>query len=86
MGVFPIGFDGTDVNSIDVNADKTLVAVSDDRGSLCVYKFPCTKNSQDCRRIGGHSEHVTRVRFYEDPQNKENGRIITSGGMDRTYI
>lgn len=86
MGIFPIGFDGTDVNSCDANADRSLIAVSDDRGSLNVYKFPCVRNTQDCRRIGGHSEHVTRVRFYENPNDKENECIITSGGMDRTYI
>ena len=86
MGVFPIGFDGTDVNSVDCNNNLSLVAVSDDRGSLNIYKFPCTKNTQDCRRIGGHSEHVVRARFYENPLDKENECIITSGGMDRTYI
>jgi len=44
------------------------------------------KMSQECRRIGGHSEHVVRVSFFEDPKNPENNRIISAGGNDRTYI
>lgn len=66
MGVYPWGTDGSDVNSVDCNKNKTLVAVADDFGTLCIYKYPCLKNSQDCRRISGHSEHVTRARFYEN--------------------
>jgi WD40 repeat protein len=44
-GVFPIGTDGTDVNSVDINKNRTLVAVADDFGSLNVYRFPCIKNT-----------------------------------------
>lgn len=84
MGVFPLGADGTDVNSVDANEARTLVGVADDNGCLCVYRFPCLKNSQDCRRISGHSEHVTRVRFYKDSNGDE--CLLTAGGMDRTYI
>jgi hypothetical protein len=43
QGVFPPGADGTDVNHVDVNADRTLVAVGDDFGTLCVYRYPCMK-------------------------------------------
>lgn len=85
-GVFPIGTDGTDVNSVDINSNQSLIAAADDFGSLNVYRFPCVKNTQDCRRIGGHSEHVTRVKFYENSDDKSNECIITAGGMDRTYI
>ena len=45
MGVFPLGADGTDVNSVDCNENRTLVAVSDDNGCLCLYKYPCIKNT-----------------------------------------
>ena len=86
QGVYPPGADGTDVNSVDVNNNRTLVAVGDDFGTLCVYRYPCMKMSQDCRRIGGHSEHVVRVGFYEDEKNPQNNRIISAGGNDRTYI
>jgi len=45
MGVYSLGADGTDVNSVDVNADKTTVAVADDFGTVCLYRYPCLKNS-----------------------------------------
>ena len=83
--MFPLGADGTDVNSVDCNSDRTLVAVADDNGCLCVYRYPCLKNTQECRRISGHSEHVTRVKFFKNPADG-NEWLLTAGGMDRTYI
>jgi len=44
-GVFPIGADGTDVNSVDINRNRTLIAAADDFGALNVYRFPCVKNT-----------------------------------------
>ena len=86
MGVFPAGADGTDVNSVDANGDRTLIAAADDFGTVCFYKFPATKITQDCCRISGHSEHVTRVRFYESSTDPSLSRVITAGGNDRAYI
>jgi echinoderm microtubule-associated protein-like 1/2 len=42
-GIFPAGADGTDVNAVDTNSSRSLIAVADDFGTLCVYRFPCTK-------------------------------------------
>ena len=84
-GVFMSGQDGSDVNAVDCNADKSLIAVGDDYGTLCIYRFPCRNNSYDCLRLGGHSSHVSKVRFLET-ENPEDARIITAGGYDRTYI
>ncbi len=44
-GVFPQGADGTDVNAVDVIKDRKIVVVGDDFGTVCLYKFPCTKNT-----------------------------------------
>lgn len=88
-GVFPKGADGSDVNHVDANANRTQIAAADDNATLCVYRYPCLANTQDCRRLSGHSEHVTRVRFFEQDGMKPedlSDRIITAGGMDRTYI
>lgn len=83
-GVFPQGADGTDVNAVDSTPDRGLIAAGDDFGSVCVYKGPILKNTQNCRRLTGHSEHVPRVRFYNnDPEDKF---LISAGGNDRTYI
>lgn len=83
MGVYPQGADGTDVNCVDASADRRLIVAGDDFGTICVYNFPVLKNSQQCRRLTGHSEHVPRARFYE---NKNETYIISGGGNDRTYI
>lgn len=69
-GVFPSGADGTDINSTDMNAEKKLIAAGDDFGSVCVYKAPILKNTQNCRRLTGHSEHVPRVRFYKHSEEE----------------
>jgi len=80
--VFPQGADGTDINAVDADESRRLVACGDDFGSVTVYRFPVSKNSHQCLKLTGHSEHVPRVRFY----NKEGGAyIISSGGNDRTY-
>ena len=48
-GVFPVGADGTDINSVDANADRTLIAASDDFGTMCVYRFPCLNRPLDSK-------------------------------------
>lgn len=83
-GVFPQGADGTDINAVDHTPDRSLVAAGDDFGSVCVYKSPILKNTQNCRRLTGHSEHVPRVRFYNSDANEK--YLISAGGNDRTYI
>jgi len=70
MGVFPPGADGTDINNVCVNFNNTMVAAADDFATMAVYRYPCMKNSQDCRRLSGHAEHVTRVKFFEQYNEK----------------
>lgn len=78
------GADGTDVNAVDASADRKYMVAGDDFGTICVYKFPVLKNSQPCRRMTGHSEHIPRVRFYN--QDATDTYIISGGGNDKTYI
>ena len=88
-GVFPQGADGTDINNVDCNKNRSLIAVGDDFGTMCVYRFPACKSKNeehDCIRMGGHSSFVTNVQFYEPSSNPLESRIISAGGNDRTYI
>ena len=85
-GVFPEGTDGSDINSVDTTADKTLIAAGDDHGSICLYKCPILNNTADCVRLTGHSEHIPRVRFYQSETNPEEKYMISAGGNDKTYI
>jgi len=83
MGIYPQGADGTDINSVDADENRRLVVAGDDFGTICVYKFPVFKNNQPCIRLTGHSEHIPRVRFWN---NAESPMIISAGGNDRCYI
>lgn len=86
-GVFPQGALGTDVHAVDVNYSKTLLAVADSQASLCVYRYPCIKNTQECLRAQGHTDHVRNVRFVEmNDDTEDSDFIITTGGTDRTFI
>ena len=82
-GVFPPGADGTDINAVDASEDRTHIVAGDDFGTICVYRFPVLKNSQQCRRMTGHSEHVPRTRWWNAGEDRF---ILSAGGMDRTYI
>jgi len=44
-GVFHQGMDGTDINTVDCNKERTLVASGDDEGGVCVYNFPILRNT-----------------------------------------
>jgi len=64
MGIYPPGGDGSNINCVDTNRDKSLLAVGDDFGTMCVFRYPCASSKHDCVRLGGHSSHVTRARFF----------------------
>jgi len=83
MGVFPQGADGSDINCVDANADRSLIAAGDDFGTVCIYKFPVSRNTQPCIRLTGHSEHVPRARFWN---HGDSTYFVSLGGMDRTII
>jgi hypothetical protein len=67
-GVYPQGYDGTDINAVDADQNRKHLAAGDDFGTVFVYKFPVVNNSQPARRMTGHSEHVPRVRFYNSDE------------------
>jgi hypothetical protein len=83
-GVFGSGFDGTDVNAVDADHNRRHMVAGDDFGSIAIYRFPVMKNTQMCRRMTGHSEHVPRVRFWDKADDAQ--YIISAGGNDRCYI
>lgn len=85
-GVFRPGMDGSDINAVDCNKSRTLVAVGDDSGTLCVYRYPVRRQDYDCVRQGGHSSHVAKVRFFDPDGDINKMRIFTAGGYDRCYI
>lgn len=43
VGIWPEGVDGTDINVVATNPEKTLIATGDDFGKVKLYAFPASK-------------------------------------------
>jgi len=79
-GIYPKGTDGTHVNGVAANADRTIISTGDDYGLVNLFRFPC-RNGGIPRSYRGHSEHVVRVRFGENDQY-----LWSIGGYDQTLM
>lgn len=81
MGIWPPFADGTDINSLHVSRDKSLVVTGDDNGLVNVFNYPCVIKNAPRLQFTGHSSHVTNVRFaYDD------NVIVSVGGHDNCAI
>lgn len=76
QGVFPDESDGNDINYVDRNKAKNLIATGDDFRKVVLYRFPCMGGSKGKSYIG-HSEHVLRVKF-----NNDDSYLYSVGGSD----
>ena len=82
------------VFSIDVTADRRLMAVSSCDGGIKLLHFPCVNASACARVTTGHSPLVTKVRFSNDAQTillndgraEIKGRLISLGGKDQSIL
>nr|XP_049700208.1 echinoderm microtubule-associated protein-like 2 isoform X8 [Helicoverpa armigera] len=81
VGVWPETADGTDINSCTRSNDSRLVATGDDFGKVKLYAYPVTQPKSLCHQYGGHSSHVTCVRFLAD-----DSRLISTGGLDTAVL
>jgi len=80
-GIWPEGADGTDVNACTRSHKENLVASADDFGKVNLYKYPCCQPKSTPHTYGGHSSHVTNVRFLYD-----DSRLISTGGKDNAIM
>ncbi|XP_013395547.1 echinoderm microtubule-associated protein-like 2 isoform X3 [Lingula anatina] len=76
-GIWPEGADGTDVNGSSRAHKADLLASADDYGKVNLYRYPSTHIEAGHRAYGGHSSHVTAVRFLHD-----DSRLLSTGGKD----
>ncbi|XP_047533848.1 echinoderm microtubule-associated protein-like 2 isoform X1 [Vanessa atalanta] len=81
VGVWPEGADGTDINSCTRTQDGRLAATGDDFGKVKLYAYPVTQPKSLCAAYGGHSSHVTCVRFLPDDT-----RLLSAGGHDAALL
>ena len=81
MGIWQEGFDPSDVNAAHASDDGSLVVVSDDRGGVCLFRFPCVAPRAACSRAAGHASHVSSVRWLLGSE-----RCVSVGGHDRAVM
>lgn len=77
QGIWPPGADTTDINSVDRSADGKLLATADDFGNVKLFRFPCAQDASKFLSYGGHSSHVTNVRWTTANQ------LLSVGGNDK---
>lgn len=80
QGVFGPSQDGSDVNAVDADPKRTVLSTADDYGMVNLYRYPCLEKAEK-KVFGGHSSHVTNVRFTCDGQY-----LISTGGNDKAVI
>lgn len=74
------GLDYSDINTVDANQEKSLLAIGDDWGRVQLMRYPALKFNKRKSHYG-HASHVVNVRFTPD-----GSRLFTTGGGDRTVI
>lgn len=83
QGIFPKEWDGTDINMVDRSSQYTsegyrLLAMGTDRSTVGLFVYPALRKNCPYNSYGGHSSHVTNVKFSAD-----NTRIFSTGGEDQ---
>ncbi|XP_054153345.1 echinoderm microtubule-associated protein-like 2 isoform X2 [Oppia nitens] len=81
LGIWPENADGSDVNTCDRSHSGRLLATGDDFGKINVYSYPAPQPKCLNHSYGGHSGHLTGVRFMAD-----DSRLISIGGRDSTVM
>jgi WD40 repeat protein len=80
-GIWAPGSDGTDVNAVCRSNSKTLLVTADDNGLVKLFRFPSYDQKMQYRIYGGHSSHVTNVKFAANDT-----WVFSTGGQDCTVF
>jgi WD40 repeat protein len=77
QGIWPPGADTMDINACDRSPKEDFLATVDDFGLLKIFRYPCVTEGSKYLKFGGHSSHVTSVRWTLGEY------LITTGGNDK---
>uniref|UniRef100_A0A914XET8 EML-like second beta-propeller domain-containing protein n=1 Tax=Plectus sambesii TaxID=2011161 RepID=A0A914XET8_9BILA len=81
-GIWPKYSKTEDINAVDVNKGRKLVAAGDDFGMVKLFNgFPLTDSPKKVLKYKGHSAHVTNVRWLAD-----GSKLISIGGADHAVF
>lgn len=72
---------GSDINTVDRNADGDLLAVGDDRGRIRLFKYPAYEKAARSTSFRGHASHLTNLRF-----TAAGDTLLSVGGNDNTML
>ena len=81
MGIWPRYSDGTDINAVDVNISRGIVATGNDGSVVRLLNFPCVVENAPAKEYTGHSSHVLNVRFMRDGNH-----LMSVGGHDESVV
>jgi microtubule-associated protein-like 1/2 len=76
QGIFPVGTDGSHINTCARSFDQNLICTGDDYGLVTLFRNPCLEGHAG-QAYRGHSEHVSCVEFSDD-----DSYILSTGGQD----
>ena len=78
QGIWPPGYDGTDINTCARSQSNDLVVTGDDFGQVKLMRFPCLDTKCGDKQYTGHAQHVMSTRFtYND------SHVLSTGGGDK---
>jgi len=78
MGIWDPEYDQTDVNAVCQSVSGQAVVLGDDYGKVKLMRYPAAvEGTAACAAYGGHSSHVTCVRFSHDESH-----VVSTGGGD----
>jgi len=81
QGIWPPCSDGSDINSVDRSKTRDVLATGDDFGKVKLFKYPCAKEKSNSNKYGGHSAHVTGVRF-----SAGGDYLMSTGGGEKSIF
>ena len=81
QGIWPPCASGDDINAVDRDKTRKILATADDWGKVKLFKYPCPVEKSSFNRYVGHSSHVTNVRF-----TSSNNYLISTGGNDKAIF
>ena len=67
-GVWPADEPGAEVTACHVEESKTLVATSDNRGRVKLFRYPCIIKGAEFDVQTGHSSGITNLCFTKESQ------------------
>lgn len=80
QGIFEGDPDFSNVNHVNLSSDEKLIISGNDSSAVSIFRNPCLEGSKS-KKLYGHSEHVTRVKFSSD-----DSYIFSVGGQDKTLM